>query len=62
MKETILALCMLNPCVTIPNTDIILVPLPAHILHPMINVDDQEMEYCDECKMHIKWVHAVRGA
>lgn len=62
MKEYVLAMCLLNPCMEIPNTDILLVPLPFHIMHPMIDVDDNGMDYCDECGFHIKWVHPARQA
>ena len=62
MKEAIIALCMLNPCVTIPDTDIMYVPLPSHMLHPLTNPDDQGMKYCDECGFWIKYVPVGREA
>lgn len=57
MKEIVLTLCFMNPCFDIPNTDIIMVPIDPVMTYHNFDPDDKTMEWCDECKRHIKWVN-----
>ena len=60
MKEIILTLCFMNPCIDVPNENIMLVPVSPAFLHPMTHPDDSNMFWCEDCGKFIKWVHIAQ--
>jgi hypothetical protein len=62
MRELIIFLCFMNPCITIPDEQILIVPNPW-IVDFYTDPDDIPMHECQEEEgWRIKWVKPVIGA